>query len=42
MLALMQTDPTGLSSTTGRLIMVAGLAAALVVTASVWWRNRRR
>ncbi|WP_257787487.1 MULTISPECIES: hypothetical protein [Actinoalloteichus] len=42
MLALMQTDPTGLSSTTGRLIMAAGLAAAVLVTVSVWWRNRNR
>ncbi|AOS65087.1 hypothetical protein [Actinoalloteichus hymeniacidonis] len=38
----MQNDPTGLSSPLGRLIMIAGLAATVLVAVSVWWRQRKR
>lgn len=40
--ALAQTDPTGLSSTTGQLVIAAGLLAALVVLIRSWLRQRRR
>ncbi|WP_214407657.1 hypothetical protein [Pseudonocardia lacus] len=35
-------DPTGLSSPLGRIVVLVGLLAALVVTLRWWWTNRRR
>jgi hypothetical protein len=35
-------DPTGLSSTTGQLVMLFGLLCALVVLIRWWWQQRRR
>jgi len=39
---LAQTDPTGLSSTAGQLVMAAALVAVLVVLIGWWVRLRRR
>jgi hypothetical protein len=42
MTILAQTDPTGLSSTAGKLVIVAMLAAALVVLIVQWRRFKDR
>jgi hypothetical protein len=42
MSVLAQTDPTGLSSTTGKLVVAAMLAASLVVLLRWWLQLRRR
>jgi hypothetical protein len=39
---LAQGDPTGLSSTTGQLVILFGLLAALVVLIRWWWQQRGR
>ncbi len=39
---LAQGDPTGLSSPLGRILILAGLLASLVVLLRWWWFNRRR
>ena len=39
---LTQGDPTGLSSTTGQLVILFGLLAALVVLIRWWWQQRGR
>lgn len=39
---LAQGDPTGLSSTTGQLVMLFGLLAALAVLIRWWWQQRGR
>ncbi|MDQ2790876.1 MAG: hypothetical protein M3Y73_14655 [Actinomycetota bacterium] len=39
---LTQGDPTGLSSTTGQLVILFGLLSALVVLIRWWWQQRRR
>jgi hypothetical protein len=41
MSVLMQ-EPTGLSSPVGRLVVLAGLLASLIVLLRWWWFNRRR
>jgi hypothetical protein len=35
-------DPTGMSSPLGRLVILVGLVASLVVMLRWWWLNRRR
>jgi hypothetical protein len=35
-------DPTGLSSPVGRLVVLLGILASLVVLLRWWWLNRRR
>lgn len=35
-------DPTGLSSPLGRVVVLAGILAGLVVVLRWWWTNRRR
>jgi hypothetical protein len=35
-------DPTGLSSTTGQLVILLGLLAALAVLLRWWWQQRGR
>ncbi|MGH3794452.1 MAG: hypothetical protein ACRDSP_06140 [Pseudonocardiaceae bacterium] len=35
-------DPTGLSSTTGQLVILFGLLAALAVLIRWWWQQRGR
>ena len=35
-------DPTGLSSTVGRLVILAGLLASLAVLVRWWWQQRDR
>lgn len=35
-------DPTGLSSPLGRIVILLGLLAGLVVVLRWWWQNRRR
>jgi hypothetical protein len=35
-------DPTGLSSTTGQLVILFGLLSALVVLIRWWWQQRGR
>ncbi len=35
-------DPTGFSSPLGRLVVLAGLLASLVVALRWWWYNRKR
>jgi hypothetical protein len=35
-------DPTGMSSPLGRIVVLLGVLAALVVTLRWWWHNRRR
>lgn len=42
MTALAQGDPTGLSSTTGQLVILFGLLAALLVLIRWWWEQRGR
>ncbi|HEU0129069.1 MAG TPA: hypothetical protein VFQ48_10760 [Pseudonocardiaceae bacterium] len=37
-----QADPTGLWSTTGQLVILFGLLAALVVLIRWWWQQRGR
>lgn len=39
---LAQADPTGLSSTTGQLVFLLGLLAALAVLIRWWWQQRGR
>ena len=39
---LAQGDPTGLSSTTGQVVILFGLLAALVVLIRWWWQQRGR
>jgi hypothetical protein len=41
-LAVAAQDPTGLSSPIGRLVVLAGLVAALVLALRWWWQNRNR
>ncbi|HEY1970372.1 MAG TPA: hypothetical protein VGH89_20630 [Pseudonocardia sp.] len=36
------TDPTGLSSPVGQLLIGAGLVASLVVIGRWWWQQRKR
>ncbi len=35
-------DPTGLSSPLGRIVILLGILAGLVVVLRWWWQNRRR
>ena len=35
-------DPTGLSSPLGRVVVLLGLVASLVVLLRWWWSNRKR
>ena len=35
-------DPTGLSSTTGQLVILLGLLAFLAVLIRSWWQQRNR
>ncbi|MFC5237333.1 hypothetical protein [Pseudonocardia zijingensis] len=42
MMSVLAQDPTGLSSPLGRLVILFGLLASLVVLARWWWHNRRR
>jgi hypothetical protein len=35
-------DPTGLSSTVGQLVILAGLLASLAVLIRWWWHQRKR
>lgn len=39
---LAQADPTGLSSTTGQLVILFGLLATLAVLIRWWWQQRDR
>jgi len=39
---LAATDPTGLSSPLGQLVIAAALVAAIVVGLRFFWRNRRK
>jgi hypothetical protein len=39
---LAQTDPTGLSSTAGQLVIILGLLAVLAVLIRWWWQQRGR
>jgi hypothetical protein len=39
---LAQTDPTGLSSPAGQLVILFGLLAALAVLIRWWWQHRGR
>ncbi|WP_219414590.1 hypothetical protein [Pseudonocardia nigra] len=41
-LSALAQDPTGLSSPIGRLVILAGLVAALVLLLRWWWQNRGR
>jgi Mg2+/citrate symporter len=41
-LSALALDPTGLSSPIGRLVILAGLVAALVLLLRWWWHNRGR
>jgi hypothetical protein len=40
--ALLQEDPTGLSSPVGQIAMVAMLLVVIVVGLRFWWGNRRK
>ncbi|HLU60358.1 MAG TPA: hypothetical protein VKZ81_33285 [Pseudonocardia sp.] len=42
MMSVLAQDPTGLSSPVGRLVVLFGLLASLVVLLRWWWFNRRR
>lgn len=35
-------DPTGMGSPLGRIVVLLGILAALVVSLRWWWQNRRR
>jgi hypothetical protein len=35
-------DPTGLSSPLGRIVVLLGLVASLTLMLRWWWQNRRR
>ncbi|TWF74382.1 hypothetical protein FHX44_11262 [Pseudonocardia hierapolitana] len=41
-MSVLAQDPTGLSSPVGRLVILFGLLASLVVLLRWWWYNRRR
>jgi hypothetical protein len=41
-MSVLAQDPTGLSSPAGRLVVLFGLLASLVVLLRWWWLNRRR
>jgi hypothetical protein len=41
-MSVLAQDPTGFSSPVGRLVVLAGLVAALVLTLRWWWQNRGR
>jgi hypothetical protein len=41
-LSVLAQDPTGLSSPVGRLVVLAGLLAALVLLLRWWWQGRGR
>ena len=41
-MSVLAQDPTGLSSPVGRLVVLAGLVAALVLMLRWWWQNRKR
>jgi hypothetical protein len=40
--ALLQEDPTGLSSPVGQLAIAAMLLASIIVGLRFWWGNRRK
>jgi hypothetical protein len=35
-------DPTGMGSPLGRIVVLLGILAALVVSLRWWWHNRRK
>ncbi|WP_189059117.1 hypothetical protein [Longimycelium tulufanense] len=39
-MVIAQTDPTGLSSPLGKIVIAAGMVATLVVLLRWWWQNR--
>jgi hypothetical protein len=41
-MALLQEDPTGLSSPVGQVAMVAMLLVVIVVGLRFWWGNRKK
>ncbi|MFD9735418.1 hypothetical protein [Umezawaea sp. NPDC059074] len=41
-MALLQEDPTGLSSPVGQIAMVAMLLVVIVVGLRFWWGNRKK